>query len=359
MSPGATTPSPFTPGPPPRRGTLKWLASEWGMMLVAIVLAFLIWAVVWNSIQEEPPPVKVEVRPDPRNPDAYAAFFPEGEVELLFRGPRGEVERAIRALGSPPAVFVDVPDNPEGTGHFVFVAGVDQYRFPFSPRLVKEVPEARIDVYRIVHKPVAVQKPTLLNVPSGYEYDIILEPEFLTLRGPSDALRAELRPDALDMEGEFTENRDPVAAPITRELTFAGWESEKDRLIRSVVDLPPAQAVIRFHESQTEEITNRFEWILPDTVRIEDFTITMSEADIGGNYTGAFTGRKEHLQRFAEAKDRWAFRAPLLESQLPEPGQQTDLSVTVTVWRDESLRDLQVHLTGNTVRAITIQRAPE
>ena len=94
------------------RGPSRWLSSEWGISLLALVLAVLVWAVVWRRISDSPD-APLMVKLDLRTSPGFAAFY-EGEVPLKLAGPRGEIEEAIVKLGSPYTLIVNVPDLETG-----------------------------------------------------------------------------------------------------------------------------------------------------------------------------------------------------------------------------------------------------
>jgi hypothetical protein len=351
----------------PRPG--RWFASEWGLAILALVLALLVWAVVWREIsaQDQPFEVRLDLETSPR----FTAFY-DGRVELSLQGPRGEIEDARRALASPPVLNVRLPDLAPGEDHREIQITREMITFPFPARLVGSVglegtstlPAA--DVYRVREQQITFLDPPIEGVPSGIGYTISIEPRTHPVRGPAGKLgtgSGEIRPDPVDLAPYFPDGSRELPGETRIRCKFNEWrEDPKDGRFRARVDLPEVEVVLSFNLVATREITNRLMFDIPPEYEAR---ADPSERYAEGRYRGLFRGRHRDLDRLERAMDSWWFVVRVPPEKLPaenlnaEGGQENvPEGFPIEFFHAGSLDGLHVELVEREILVVTIQRKP-
>ena len=156
-------------------------ASELGLAALALILAVLVWAVMWRRISRPEGPI--EARLDLRTSERFRAYC-DGTVRIRLDGPRGQTEEARDILISSKVV-VNVDDLEPGSNNDIVTIGKDQFAFRFPPRLVASVSDAKVEVYRWREHEVAFALPGVHGVPEGFDSEVSLEPATGAVWGPA------------------------------------------------------------------------------------------------------------------------------------------------------------------------------
>ncbi len=343
----------------PRPG--RWFASEWGLAILALVLALLVWAVVWREIAKPDEPFRVELAL--RTPPGFTAYY-EGDLELTLQGPRGEKDDARRVLGTPPVLLVRLPDLAVGEDHREVQITREMIAFPFPTRLVGSLDlmgSSRLpiaDIYRLVDEQAVFADPVVNNVPPGIGYTVRMEPRSYQVRGPAGKVAQEdgrIQPDPIDLAAYFPEGSTDLPGETPLVCAFNQWrQSPQERRYRQAVELPTVRAVFTFHIEATREIENRLVFDVPPDYEV---TAALTERYVSeGRYRGLFKGRKRDLDRLERSLDAWYFRVFIPPEKYPAEGDQEDLSGSVEFFRSGRLDDLQVELEVRENLVVTIKR---
>lgn len=337
------------------QGPFRWLASEWGIALLALVLAFLVWAVVWGNISD---PAEITVRLEPHTSSRFVAFH-DGNARVLLQGPRAELEEARQKIGD--ALVVNLADLPPGKDHErVSLADGELFAFPFPRRLVQSVsvvPE-RIEVYRWKETQVRYVAPEVRGVPAGIGYDVILDPPASPLSGPAGKIGETIQGDPLDVADLFAQVGSGILPPdAERRLTFDAWRDDSEsRRYRTDVELPPVQARVRFHFTGRQAIRNRIEFRHP-----AGFEVSAGESPdpdvVQGYYTGRFEGAAEDLRVLEERSGEWWFVVRIPADKLPADENDLTVDLPVEFVSTQALGSLRVSFVERATMLLVIRRS--
>lgn len=334
-----------------RKRPLSFVASEWSLALLALVLALLVWAVVWREISTETEPLAVAVELE--TSERFMAF-PRGDATMQLRGPRGEVEEARRALGTPPTVRVRLEDLPEGEAFREIAITREMYAFPFPSRLVGEIAGASADQFRVLEQPVTFLKPVVGGFPPGVKCNVVMDPTRAVVRGPAGHAGPAILPDPIDVSAYFPDDtRDIVPTEARVECTFNAWRAEEDRY-RSALDLPRVTAVVRFSVIGEKEIRNRVQFDIPD-----GYEITPSQKNERyslGHYKGEFEGWQQDLERLKREDAKWWFVVRIPAAKLPAEGEEVTEDFPIEFFRSGSLDGLHVRLKTRETLLVVIRK---
>jgi hypothetical protein len=299
----------------------RWASSEWGLRVLALVLAVLVWAVVRRAItitMDEP--LRVQVRPVLQSPDRFLAF-PLSTVELRLRGPRAEIEDALTEIGSPPSIFVRVEDlQPGETSRRDIIRDRSLFDFPFRRRLVESVGEPLIEIYRVEDRQLRVLTPKVRGLPEGFDVAVVLDQEYLAVRGPGDRIGTEILPDAIDVSAIFKDEREGIVPlPHTFDVTFSDWRLDPDSgRYRGGVELPEVRAEVTFHAVGQVFVRNRIVIEADDRFEVTFSSSAPPQLNVEqSQYDGRFFGRKKDLDLLEATKDLWWFRVRVTPDMLP------------------------------------------
>lgn len=356
MTPAAGWSEERAPGPRPGR----WFASEWGLAILALVLALLVWAVVWREIADQDEPFEVRFRLETSG--GFTAFY-EGKVDLKLQGPRGEIEAARRSLPTPPVLNVRLPDLAPGEDHREIAITREMIDFPFPARLVGalelegrgRLPNAA--VYRIRPQQVVFLAPAVTGVPRGIGYEVRMEPRSHPIAGPAGKVgtpAGEIEPDAIPLAAYFPEGARDLPGETRIECAFGDWRNDPENArFRRDIELPKVEAVFTFSFTATKEISNRVVLDVPDEYEVQ---ASLTERYADGRFKGVFQGRQRDLDRLERSTDAWWFVVRVPTEKLPAEGETQDTEGLVEFFRAASLDDLQVELTAREILLLTIRR---
>lgn len=335
----------------------RFLAGEWGLALLALVLAVLVWAVVWGKISE---PSRYAVMLEPRVPQGFVAFH-EGDVEIALRGPRAELEEAGQKLGERVVAVFEALE-PDEEWKLVTIGEGDRFQFPFPRRLVESV-TARpptVEIFAWKQTRVQFEAPEVSGVPLGIGYDVALRPRSYPVAGPAGKVGERIRPDDLDLGELFdgTEEHLP-RGPVARTLAFDTWRRDPQaRRYREEVELPPVEASFTFYYEDEKDLRNRIEFRHP-----AGFVVTPSAPDPDieqGWYTGTFTGAQKDLAILADKAnlDAWWYVVRIPESSLPAGDEKPTLALPIEYVHTQALDGLRVEYQEGSTIFVVISRLP-
>ena len=336
-------------------GPARWLASEWGLALLALVLAVLVWAVVWGKISK-PREIDLVDGLEIRVPKGFVAFH-EGTVRLKLNGPRSELEEAAQQIGRRLVVHLeDLPHAAEVER--IPLDDVDQFAFPFPSRLVESVtvepPE--VEVFAWTESQVRFVRPKVRGVPLGVGYEVEIDPPSAPVAGPAGKVGDGIQADPLELDELFAEGGTGFLPSDTRRpLTFNAWRKEPgERRYRADVELPPVAANVRFFFEGKRSISNRIEFKHP-----EGYVVTVSDPDVQlGNYTGRFRGVEEDLTRLEKSLDSWWYVVRVPADKLPADDNEVTEDLRIEFVHTQSLHDLRVEFLEGATQLVVIKRAP-
>ncbi len=342
---------------PSRRGGR--LASEGGLLALALILAVLAWVVVWRSIWG--PIVKVEVRLDLRCSKAFAVYA-DGPATLELAGPQGEVESAREALGAPPTLVVAVPDLLPTESNHDFPITDEMAAFPFPKRLERELKAGYAHEYRLTEEQVSFLEPGILKVegaarglPEGVEAEIAVTPLTATVRCPKGIVGATIRPDPVNVDGFFPRGAaDLVPPPQTVRITFETWRNEAPYAeLRRRVELPVVQATLTFHVVAQDDLTGR---LVYEGAEGYDVSVSNENPEVEeGRWKQRFEGWKQDLDELKLQDKSWWFVVRIPPGKLPTGDAPVPLNVPVEfvmVWRE---RPLHVRPLGSPILTVTLK----
>jgi len=348
------------PPPPPRRGTGRWIASEWGLAVIALILAVLVWAIVWGNISKEDSFQSVKLRP--LTSARYVAYPEQEEITLRVEGPRRDLEEARARLGSPPVVDMPIDDlEPDQDADRVWLSKVGQLAVPFPTRLLKGLDPAElpVEVLRLKETVVRFTPPVVGGVPRGVDYVIVLEPDSDVIIAPAHKVESDIQPDHMDMSDLFQDQEDGYLPPeTTRDLAFDNWRNDpRQRRYRTEVELPPVTATVRFFATEKRELSNPIVFWGPYGP-LEGYEVTVSGGLVQtGYYEGSFEGASEDLDRLEEEKASWWYVVRIPGDKLPTDDAETNDNIQVEYVHTEALDGLRVKFTGP-VFTVTIKKTP-
>lgn len=167
---------------------LRWITDHFGWKILALALAFVIWALVASEPELS---TFVNVRLEYKNlpEDAVISSEPVTNVALELRGPSGELRGMsfgpATEGGIRPAVILDMAGVE--SGEHTFAIGAGNVRLPRGVHLVRALPsEVRLAFERRITRMVPVMPRFAGEGENGYlvsQYSV--EPEQLEVGGPA------------------------------------------------------------------------------------------------------------------------------------------------------------------------------
>lgn len=346
------------PPPAPKRGAGRWIASEWGLAVLALILAVLVWAIVWGNISDEYRFERVKLRPltSPR----YIAYPERDVISLLVKGPRRQLEEAHARLGSPATVDVPIADlEPNQEAYTFWLSEVDQLAVPFPARLLAGIDpiEVPIEVFRLKETTVRFTAPVVDGVPVGVDYEIVLEPDTYVITAPANKVDSGIQPNHLDVSDLFAGREDGYLPPdAERTLAFDNWRNDpKQRRYRTAVELPTVTAAVRFFATETRAIRNPVVFWGPDGP-LDGYEVTVSGGAVEtGYYEGEFEGAVEDLDRLEQRRASWWFVVRIPRDKLPTTDAETNDNIHAEYLHTEALDGLRVRFKAPTF-TVTIKK---
>jgi len=333
-----------------------WFASEWGLALIALTMAVIVWAVVWDAITVESDPIDTQLH---LQTAANNVGFYEGKAWLVLKGPRGELDEARRILGTPPTLEVAIDRLPADKAYARIRLTREMISFPFPTRLVASLVLPEAEVYRWEETAVVFLPPELRDRPEGIDAKISLDPAMGRVVGPAGHVGKRIQPDPVSVAPLFKGDGKDVVPPEQRiPLTFDDWRSEpRERTYRASVALPAVTAIVRFFPTGQAEIKNRVDFLTP-----KGYTVTPHGSEAGfeaGHFKGLFEGRMKDIQALTKAKDAWWYVVRIPADKLPsEPGASQDANVPIEWFHAASLGGLHVRFASQASLIVTITRNP-
>ena len=339
-----------------RRGPAGVFATEWGLAILALVLAVLVWAVVYDTIATDTDPlfVEIELKTSPQ----YVARAREKAV-LELRGPRGEIDKARQALGVPPRLEARIEDLPPGKDKETILLRREMVSFPFPTRIITSLGLPEAEVHRMREDTVSFEAPRLTGVPTGFDYRVTLEPAMSPVTGPAGKVGARIRPNPVDVASVFEGLQGDLVPPTQRiRLGFDDWRNdEKDRTYRAGVVLPEVVAVVDFFPTGRRKILNRVEYVVAEGFVVEPHE---GEEDFDGDrFNGLFEGHEKDLQALEDAKanELWWYVVRVPQDKLPTAtGETTDANLDIEFFLASSMDKLRVRFASRTSVLVTIRR---
>jgi hypothetical protein len=317
---------PKVPGVPVATRRQDWrslLLQEWGLMVLALVLAVLLWVAVRDTV--ETTQILQNVQVQPITPRGYWAYVEE-PITLTFKGTTGDVEDAVKALADRGNVIgLEVDDLTEGTSQSALEFARYRYRFAAFPArlVVTPLPVPKGAIFRLAERTVTVQDPAVLIPPDhkgvvGHVDSV--EPRRFGVLAPERALDDAIEPDPIDAKA-FLEKNTSLTVPETFALTFERWK-EKERANGSAgVVLPRITATVTFRVMTTREIENK---LLKDVPPDVTFKLRSTDDRLGEErYKGEIRASEARLAALEAAKDQWSYVLTILPPEAPIPPGKT------------------------------------
>lgn len=338
--------------PVPLRAS-RWHTGEWGLAFLALVLAVLVWAVMWGRISDTD---EVMAKLEPRTSRQFVAYY-DGEVRILLQGPRSELEEARQRLGG--RLVRNIDDLPPGKEYDrISLRDGEGFSFPFPHRLVDSItaiPDT-VEVYRWKEIQVQFAPPGIDGIPDGVRCEITLNPPTSPVTAPAGKVGDTIEPDDLDLSDVFAD-RGVGALPddVTRELVFDHWRSDPDEgRYRSDVRLPPVRATVHFLFEGACDIRNRIEFRHP-----KGYVVTPSAADPDveqGYYSGHFVGIEDDLRTLENDTGSWWFVVRIPQGKLPADEEDHTEDLPIEFVHVQALDGLRVRFVEGATLLVVIRR---
>jgi hypothetical protein len=315
----ASTPSPSATRAR-HRGWRRFLLEEWGLLLLALVLAILMWEVVRAGVEHEE--YVRGVRIVPRTPAGHRAYV-DGPIAFPLRGPRGQVESWRAALArTGDSIILEVGENAAGEDRRSLRPGRDRFVFPFPEWLLgaagRDLVPTGGSVYRLLEQTVAVAEPRIV-LPEGTPR-VTINPPTVTVVAPRGVLGDRIQPDPLDLREVFQPPFD-LATPIQRRLTFNEWREDRRPAgergygrERADVEVPEVSVTVTVVLPETE-IENDYQVrALPGwTVEVEN-----REGFRGTRYRGLVRGTRSQLDALRNQPYLWMWVLSVRDDPPPD-----------------------------------------
>lgn len=358
----------------PRRGWRDFFLQEWGLLLLAAALAWIIYdnardkVLVGHAIDG----VGFDLRVEDQLADRVAAVITGNETSRLRircskREKEDVVEPELRERGFKVAMVVFAP--PQGESQELGPA-LARYDWKFSPERLEPVldPTPRGRVFRIDHRQVEVSLPetlpsaAALSADKGVQADVTLSSVAVNLLLPVETPKGDpLVPDPIDLGALLSagELRHDVPLPPI-ELTFSAWRSaaatDWERAYRQRLVIPPVQATVVLRKTGEMSIQNALIVLLDaQQYQYEFQAIEVSGVSSFGrlSFTGKLRGRLDHLQELAadaaagHAHWVWAMRVtePSKLPPKPEAGAEpatATVNAEIVFMASQRFRDLGI-----------------
>jgi len=331
--------------------------------VLALVLAVLVWAIMWGNIAAEDKFKDVELHP--KTSPRFVAY-PEGtgRITLKVRGPRRELEEAQARLGSPASVDMPIADLEGKDYERVFLTDVSQLTVPFPPRLLLnfEEGEVAIEVFRLKESVVTFDRPVVDGVPLGMDYTVTLEPQTYPVVGPAHRVGQKIMPDHVDVSRLFPPDRarvflpDPVVEPVS----FNNWRSDDEYgKYRTDVVLPEVKATVRFFATGERSLRNLLVFWGQDGP-LDGYEASVTGDLDPGYYSGRFVGAEADLDEVEQNHSSWWFVVRVPRDKLPTGDEPTTTPLPVEYVHTSALDYKRARFEPKEAKTliVVIRRAP-
>jgi hypothetical protein len=311
------------------------------LLLLSLVLALMVWFIVRGLVETT---TTLSVQVNPLVPPGCQVTVLE-EVELRFKGPRGEVESALTLLEERGrSVKLQVaPFPPDSPSKRRDLDPRDTYRLPFPERLLEFPPGppkgevVRLEQGRFVRilPPVAAEA-----LPPDRRVQITVEPDHLLLDAPAGTLSDEIQPDPIDVKPLLNLPAQPHRVP----LTFDRWrQGGGDRTLapevlrrRAAVPIRMVTAVVQVEVTASAPLANALMIMVKTGWTVNEITPPAGNDDgFAGplvateanprldrvTFTGRIISSQEVLKDLEDHKDGWRWALEIKDDDLPEPGK--------------------------------------
>lgn len=317
-----------------RRSWRQFFLSEWGLLLLAAALTFIIWNNVREKVIREHLIANIRVVLDVVPDGVGAVLVDDDKVDIKVEcseREKDEITAQLREDGQGELrvtmLVRDVPVQRERT-----LTTVDRFQWKFDvDRVLKEVKNRPQGVvFRIKTQNLLVVRADTGPIAKGIEVDIVPDPKTVPLAMPIAALDegVELVPDSLNL-GEFMKTPEfQPDTPYTFTLTFDGWKSVKDKwrgVYREGLTIPPVRATVTVREVGTRSIQNTLLVLLDPNnyeyeLNVNDLGGVVELTEGGLEFSGTLKGRTAALTELAAAKSKWRWAVRVNDpAQLPPP----------------------------------------
>jgi hypothetical protein len=335
----ALPPPPVEPAvakPQGRTRVLHALSSDWGLRVLALVLALLLWSVVRQTISVEAY-IYVDILPRPYSPAQFEAYaVVRDRIPVKLRGPQGEIDAARASLGNPATIEVRARDLQPGLDYeFIterWAQTNERIIVGSHRRLFVEMPDVSMHVYRKVRQRATIAVPVWGNLPKGYvAKDVRIAPAEVVVEAAAGALGEYLEPDLIDVTEHF---RDDPSKPVTRPLFFNQWKKgggvAEKAVVRERIALPEATVTVRFEAVTTATIPGPITMYYAGTSqgdRASDYEWAVDAAGVPGldlepgqsqgRFQGTFRGAEADLQVLEDRRGEWGYvyRIPVADME--------------------------------------------
>ncbi len=198
----------------------KYIFENFGLKLVSLVVAVLLWAAVAREpVAELVLNVPIEFRNPPENLEISSEVVPQAQVRV--RGPVGSVRQLV-----PSEVHVMVDLHDAGTGERTYDLSPAEIAIPAEVEVVQVLPsQFRITLDRRASRQVEVRPRVTGTFASGYRISrVTVVPSMATLAGPTRRVR--------DIDAVITDAID--ATGVVGQATFTAKPYVSDPMVRIV-----------------------------------------------------------------------------------------------------------------------------
>ena len=335
-----------------RVGWRTWIFQEWGLLILAAVLAVIIWEITSTNVIRELDiqGVRVELYVAEQDRDRVGAVLDRDDTRVTLQMTCSERERravheALTAVGGgTPVLRLRIHPEVAETVRPIGENYGDVWQWPVNNaeeiELSATMPSGR--VYRIeglqqVHIAPPPTKPSAEQLRGlGYQLQTLdpdtpaaakikVAPGFMEFRAPKAILGASdgpftMIPDEIDVRSLFEGETPQLGVIQTFELSFTDWRAakhfatndsdEKGRVAQFRAGLPVVRATARFalQRIETKPIQNRIEVLLNPAYAWEFDGVSpdrLIREEIPWQFSGELVGPADALKEIAERKGDW------------------------------------------------------
>ncbi len=336
-----------------RRSWRQFFLGEWGLLLLAAALTFIIWDNVREKVIREHRIGDIRVKLEVIANNVRAVV--EGEDKVAIKVECSERERddiiaQLRADGDGEKSVTIVVRDPPTQQQRPIRAELDKFRWKFDvERVLREVSPVQPfgTVFKTKIQNLTVARPDHdLKDDKTLDVELDWEPKSVPLELPLIALQEDegLVPDNLALSELISGPDFRYGVPYLRDLTFYGWRAAKPGwrgIYRDGLEIQRVRATIIVHQKGSRSLTNRLLVQLDANNYEYDFDElgfeepVVKDSDSNWLFTGTLKGRTTVLDALAaDAKDKpnwhWAIAITDLTKLPKEPAEGKD-SEWVTV----------------------------
>lgn len=329
----------------------SWLLQEWGLIILAGVLAVIIWEITSTNVIRELriEDVRVKLVVLERDQDRVGAVLNEKNATVTLEMVCSERERravheALTLTGGGVATL-ELQISPEITSDGIRrINPLDVWRWPVGNaaeiELEAERPDGRVYLIEGIQQVHIAQPPTIpdaaelerrgfmlqtLDPNTSASATIQVTPSFVEFRAPKAILGSSggpftMTPDPIDLTGLLAEENFSPGVIQNRELSFSRWinaadlatndENEKKRVRNYRGQLPTVQASARFalQRKQEEPFQNRVEILLDPAFAWEfdgQSPDRLIREEVPARFEGELVGPADALREIREQPEKW------------------------------------------------------